>query len=604
MELYFFILYKIMLFNKTREDFLKFFEERGHKIVSSSSLIPDDPSVLLTTAGMQQFKKYYTGELNPQSDFGSNRTTTLQKCFRTSDIEEVGDETHLTFFEMMGNFSFGPVGSDDPKDFGSSGYFKRSAIVWAYEFITNTLEISPERIYVTVFEGDNQTSADKESYAIWRNKIGLSEDKIRSGKREDNFWGPTGVEGPCGPTTEIYVDGVEVWNLVFNEYYKNRDGSYTRVENPGIDTGMGFERLLVMLEGVKNVFETSAFSSIVSEIRKSAINCSEREIRILTDHIRSSAFLIADGIRPSNKEAGYVLRRLLRRIIVIKIKNDIHSDIFQIGFDQVEKFFGGHYSELNNKKEILFVWNEEFEKFQESIAKGMKEIIRYSNITGKEAFYIYESFGLPYELILELATPESIKNLNREDFENEYKKHQEISRAGIANKFGGHGLVLDTGELKAGNDEELSRVIKMHTATHLLQWSLRKNIDSNIKQMGSDINPQRLRFDFNFDRKLTLEEIKLVEFDVNRIIQEDLPVYFKEMPKEEASLVGALSFFRQKYPEVVRVYFIGSETSGGVVSAEFCGGPHIDHTLEIGSFKIIKEESVAKGIRRIRATIG
>ncbi len=602
------------LFNKTREDFLEFFKKRGHKIVPSSSLIPDDPSVLLTTAGMQQFKKYYTGELNPQSDFGSNRTTTLQKCFRTSDIEEVGDDTHLTFFEMMGNFSFGPVGSDDPTDFSLSGYFKRSAIVWAYEFITNTLEISPERIYVTVFEGDNQTPTDKESYAIWKNEIGLSEDKIKSGKREDNFWGPTGVEGPCGPTTEIYVDNVEVWNLVFNEYYKTRinadednadqRGKYVKVKNPGIDTGMGFERLLVMLEGVKNVFETSAFSSIISEIKKSAVKSSEREVRILADHIRSSAFLIADGIRPSNKEAGYVLRRLLRRIIAIKIKNDIHSDVFQIGFEQVKNFFGKYYPELNNEKEILSVWNDEFEKFQESIAKGMKEVTKYQKITGKEAFYIYESFGLPYELILELAVPESIKDLNREDFENEYKKHQEISRAGIANKFGGHGLVLDTGELKAGSNEELARVIKMHTATHLLQWSLRKNIDLNIKQMGSDINPQRLRFDFNFDRKLTPEEIKTVELDINRVIQKDLPVYFKEMPKEEALLVGALSFFRQKYPDIVKIYFIGSETNGGIVSTEFCGGPHVNHTLEIGSFKITKEESVAKGIRRIRATIG
>jgi alanyl-tRNA synthetase len=616
------------MFLELRKKFFEFWKERGHALVPSSSLVPDDPSVLLTTAGMQQFKRYYTGELNAQTDFGSSRTTSIQKCFRTSDIEEVGDDTHLTFFEMLGNFSFGPVKNDDPKDTrGNGGYFKKAAIVWAYEFLTNVLEITPERIHVTIFKGDKDSNIpkDSESYAIWYKEIGLAEDKIKEGGREDNFWGPTGAEGPCGPTTEIYVDNVEVWNIVFNEFYKtridtNKDSTlintdiginpsnqyksvFRRLENPGIDTGMGFERLLVMLEGVKNVFETGAFHPIISKIRELAPNLSERDTRLLADHIRSSSFLIADGIRPSNKEAGYILRRLMRRIIATSIKNDIHADIFAEVYGEVKELFGEIYLEVKNEKEILDVWNEEKNKFEGAIAKGIKEIEKYETISGSQAFYIYETFGLPFELTKELAPAPAVKGLSYQDYEVEFKKHQAISRAGAEKKFGGHGLVLDTGELKAGNEQELSRVLRMHTATHLLQWAMRKVLGDNIHQMGSDINPERLRFDFNFDRKLTPEEISEIEKLVNEGVVKDLPVYFKEMPKKEAEKVGALAFFKEKYPETVKVYFIGSDEGGGVISKEFCGGPHVDSTGIIGKVKIIKEESVGKGVRRIRATV-
>jgi alanyl-tRNA synthetase len=612
------------MFLELRKSFFKFWEERGHTPVKSSSLIPDDPSVLLTTAGMQQFKRYYTGELNAQSDFGSSRTVSIQKCFRTSDVEEVGDDTHLTFFEMLGNFSFGPVGSDDPKNVGDKdGYFKKSAIIWAYEYLTDILEIAPERIHVTVFKGDKEISKDKEAYAIWYKEIGLPEEKIKEGDRKDNFWGPTGAEGPCGPTTEIYVDNVEVWNIVFNEYYKERIDTdkdnvrintdigvnssnqhksvFRKLENPGIDTGMGFERLLVMLEGVKNVFETSAFLPIISKIRELAPQLNERDTRLLADHIRSCTFLIADGIRPSNKEAGYVLRRLLRRIIATAIKNDIHSDIFTEVYAPVKKLFGKIYPEIENEKEILGVWQDEKSKFEGAITKGLKEIQKYEKISGSDAFYIYESFGLPFELTKELAPQNAVRDLSHVDFEIEFKKHQEISRAGAEKKFGGHGLVLDTGELKAGNDEEMNRVIRMHTATHLLNWALRQTLGESIHQMGSDINPERFRFDFNFDRKLTPEELKTMELMVNQEVKNNLPVYFKEMPKEEATKIGALAFFKEKYPDKVKVYFIGDETHP--VSKEFCGGPHVSWTGEIGTIKILKEESVGKGVRRIRATV-
>jgi alanyl-tRNA synthetase len=590
-----------------REKVFSFFKEKGHAVVPSSSLVPGDPSVLLTTAGMQQFKKYYNGTLNAKSDFGSSRATSIQKCFRTSDFEEVGDNTHLTFFEMIGNFSFGPVGSDDPTDYGTDGYFKRSAIVWAYEFVTNVIGISPERMHVTVFEGDERTPRDAESYRIWREEIGMPEDKILFGKREDNFWGPTGTEGPCGPTTEIYVDGIEIWNVVFNEYYARTgsDGlmSYEKMANPGIDTGMGFERLLTVLEGKKSVFETSSLEPLGSKVRELAPQLDERDIRIFTDHIRSAVFLMADGIEPSNKEAGYVLRRLLRKMIALAFKNDVHGDLFREGYEVVHRQYGEVYPEVRNEEAIMGIWADETGKFQESIAKGMRELAHYETISGQDAFHIYETFGLPFELIKELAPAHAVAHLERKDFDEAFGKHKDVSRAGAEKKFGGHGLVLDTGELKAATEEEVKKVTRMHTATHLLQWALRTHVDPAIHQMGSDITPERFRFDFNFDRKLTDEEVAAVEKAVNEQVARNLPVYYKEMPKDEALKLGALSFFREKYPDIVKVYFIGSHERGEAVSMELCGGPHVEQTSEIGTFKILKQESVGKGVRRIRATV-
>jgi len=600
-----------MTSNEIRKKFLEFFEKRGHKVVRSSSLIPDDPSVLLTTAGMQQFKPYYVGKADPMRDFGSKNATSVQKCFRTSDIDEVGDKTHLTFFEMLGNFSFG-------------GYFKHEAIKYAYEFIVNVLQINPERIYVTVFSGDKETPKDRESHKIWHEEIGLQSHQIKEGGRADNFWGPTGNEGPCGPTTEIYVDGVEIWNVVFNEFYKEKDGTFRKLENPGIDTGMGLERLAIMLQGADNVFETDLFGPIVGEIKQASRDLDPKVIRILADHLRSSIFLIADGIRPSNKEAGYILRRLLRRVLAYSAKYDIHADLFPLVLERVAENFGEAYPEVKNKKEITAVYFEERDKFNKAIGEGLKafnilvsaagesdsfiaqlqkmiSMKKHGSISGKDAFSLYETYGFPKELMQEFCKEKGIV-FDETGFDEEYKKHQETSRAGAEKKFGGHGLVLDTGELKAGSKEDMEKVIRLHTATHLLQKALRNNLGDEIKQMGSDINPERGRFDFSFTRKLTEEEVKKVENEINDVINHDLPVYFKEMPIEEAKKTGALFFFKEKYPNNVKVYFIGPKGGSNEksYSIEFCGGPHVEHTLQIGSFKIQKQESVGAGTRRIK----
>src|SRR3989304_5925278 len=418
-----------------RLKFFEFFQKRGHKIVPSSSLFSDDPSVLLTTAGMQQFKKYYTDELDALEDFGSKRIISIQKCFRASDIEEVGDKTHLTFFEMLGNFSF--------KD-----YFKQPAILWAYEFIVDILKINSERVTVSDFKGDDKIPCDEESFKIWNSKIGIPKDKIILGEKKDNFWGPTGDEGPCGPSSEIYIDGVEIWNLVFNEYYKEKNGNFRRAKNSGIDTGMGLERLVSILQGVDDVFETDLLKPLFSKIKELAPKAEEKILRILTDHLRASIFLIVDGIRPSNKEAGYILRRLLRRILAYQIKYDIHADLFPQMIEIIKEKFGGVYSGINETKKILEVLENESQKFQEAISRGIKEMEKLSKINGKKAFYLYETFGLPFELIKELS-PIKTKDLKREDFDEEFEKHRDISRAGVQKKFGGHGLILNTGELKA-----------------------------------------------------------------------------------------------------------------------------------------------------------
>lgn len=614
----------MMTSKEIRNKFLKFFEKQGHTIVKSSSLLPDDPSVLLTTAGMQQFKPYYVGKADAMRDFGSKNATSVQKCFRTSDIDEVGDDCHLTFFEMLGNFSFG-------------GYLKKEAIHHAYEFVIEELGIERDRIYVTVFAGDETTPEDKESYKIWHEEIGMPKEQIRKSGRADNWWGPTGNEGPCGPTTEIYVAknpadakagvGIEIWNVVFNEFYKNKEGEFNKLEIPGVDTGMGFERLVIMMQGVNNIYETDLFIPIIKQIQEVSHDLDITALRILADHLRASAFLIADGIRPSNKEAGYVLRRLLRRIMAYSSKYDIHADLFPLVLERVIEILGEIYPEIKNKEEILKVYFEERDKFNKAIGEGLKifnSLILKANesdsfisqlqkmiglkkrgsISGKDAFSLYETYGFPKELMQEFCKEKKIV-FDETGFDEEYKKHQDTSRAGAEKKFGGHGLVLDTGELKAGSKEDMEKVIRLHTATHLLQKALRNNISEEIKQMGSDINPERGRFDFSFTRKLTEEEVKKVENEINDVISRDLPVFFKEMPIEEAKKTGALFFFKEKYPNIVRVYFVGPKGGSDEksYSIEFCGGPHVEHTLQVGNFKIQKQEAVGAGTRRIKFLI-
>jgi alanyl-tRNA synthetase len=578
-----------------REKFLNFFQNKNHTIVPSSSLIPTDPSVLLTTAGMQQFKPYYTGELDPIADFKSKNTTSIQKCFRTSDIDEVGDDTHLTFFEMLGNFSFG-------------GYFKKEAITYAYEFLVKELNLDID--CVTVFDpkkvssGDWRKSVpeDKESFEIWK-KLGIKESKIKK-EGIDNFWGPTGSEGPCGPTTEIYVknknnQSVEIWNIVFNEYFCDANKNLTKLKISGVDTGMGLERLLMILENVPTIFETDLFSPILNKIKE---DLPIKIKRIAADHLKASVFLISDGVRPSNKEAGYILRRILRRFIVYEYIYKLNNEILNNIVLEVIKIYSQIYPELNaNQNIILDEILKEKEKFYRTLSRGLKELGKIEQINSFKAFYLYETFGLPYEIIKELGKEKAL-DLNYDDFQKEFEKHKEISRQGQEKKFGGHGLILDTGELKAGSKEEIQKVIRLHTATHLLQQALREILGNEVRQAGSDINPERTRFDFIFNRKLTDEELKKVESLVNEKIKENLPVDFVLMPKEEAEKIGALSFFREKYPQVVKVYYVGYSLKDAW-SKEFCGGPHVSKTSEIGKFIIQKQEGVGANIRRIRATV-
>ena len=559
-----------MTSSELREKFLKFFEERGHKIVPSSSLLPEDTSVLLTTAGMQQFKSYY---LEEESPYGQNIVSS-QKCFRTSDIEEVGDEKHLTFFEMLGNFSFG-------------GYFKKEAIEIAKEFLDS---IKIEIDYVTVFAGDENTPKDEKSAEVWRG-LGFTEEKgnLRFCNKEENFWGPTGQEGPCGPTTEIYVKGIEIWNIVFNEYYC-KDNKLKKLKKPGIDTGMGLERLAIISQDKETIFETDLFLSIIEKIEDLSSNKYEdhkREFRIIADHIRGSVFLIADGVRPDNVEQGYILRRLLRRAIRLARVLELPSNFLILLGKIVISEYKGAYPEMNH--DILAVMKEEREKFELTLENGLREFEKLEIIDGKEAFKLYASYGFPLELTKELALEKGIE-INEDDFDSEFKKHQEISRTAAAGKF--KGGLADTKE----------ETIKLHTAHHLLLAALQKVLGTHVKQKGSNINSDRLRIDFVHPQKMTKEEIEAVEKIVNDKIEEGLKVIKREMSKEEAEKIGAEMEFGGKYDDTVSVYFIEDE-KGNVFSKEFCGGPHVNNTSELGSFKIKKEQSSSAGVRRIKAIL-
>lgn len=581
-----------------RRAFLKFFEGHDHTVVPSSSLVPSDPSVLLTTAGMQQFKPYYTGEADPVKDFSRLNTASIQKSFRTSDIDEVGDETHDTFFEMLGNFSFG-------------GYFKKETITYAHEFISKTMGLPIS--FVTVFEGkaDLGVPKDEESTAIWKSLDSNLE--VREQGMEDVFWGPTGASGPCGPTTEIYVKNaagqdVEIWNCVFNQYYYpgSREDLLSggtgkkleALETPGVDTGMGLERLAMVSQNAKNIFETDLFSPLLQLLPP---DLHVRKQRIIADHARGTAFLLADGVRPSNKGAGYILRRLLRRVMSYEKIHKIPSHVIDAVIHEIIHSYGEFYPELMRESiAIREAVAEERDKFGKTLERGIRELEKLEAISNDEAFRLYESYGLPFEIIRELAGAKG-GALTHEGFEEAFKKHQEISRAGVEKKFGGHGLILDTGELKAGTEEELKIVTRLHTATHLLHAALRKVLGEEVEQRGSDITAERTRFDFSFPRKLTGDEIQKVEDLVNYAIRKDFPMTIEEMDLADAKTSGALFFFKGHYPERVKVYTVGNTEE--TFSKELCGGPHVTHTGEIGSFKIAKEEASSAGIRRIRGVI-
>ena len=588
-----------MTANELRTMYVNFFKERGHKEIASASLLPEnDPTVLFTTAGMHPLVPYLLGEKHP----GGNRLTGIQKCIRTDDIDEVGDDTHLTFFEMMGNWSLGD-------------YFKKEAISMSYEFLTNHLHIPVSKLAVTVFAGDALAPADIEAEQIWQS-LGLSEEQIYHYGREDNWWGPAGQTGPCGPDTEIFYDlgkpkcgpdcgpsckcgkYVEIWNNVFMQFNKEADGSYSELTQKNIDTGMGLERILTIFNGKTNVYDTELFVPVMTKLEEilavSGKNFPKREKRIICEHIRAATFLLGDPkrITPSNTEQGYILRRFIRRIIRLFKKADIHENylcmLSEIIIDQYQET----YPELGeNRSFILEQLDEEYHLFSKTLDEGLKKANRYLDqigqnevLSGELAFKLYDTYRFPIEFTAELAKERGYL-VDMDGFYHKFKEHQEKSRQGAAGKFAG-GL--------ADHSEQTAR---LHTATHLLNGALRKVLGDTIYQRGSNITSERLRFDFSFDRKVTREELDQVAAIVNEAIEKQIEVIMEELPLKDAYESGAIGVFSGKYADIVKVYTIPG------YSKEICGGPHAKNTGELVSFKILKEEASCAGVRRIKAVI-
>ena len=578
-----------------REEYINFFIGKGHKQIPSAPVVPEnDPSVLFNTAGMQPLIPYLMGQAHP---YGT-RLVDYQKCVRTNDLDEVGDTTHHTFFEMLGNWSLGD-------------YFKKESITWSYEFLTTVLKIPNERLAVTVFGGNNLLERDQEAKDLWF-KMGIKEGHIAE-TVEDNFWA-AGETGPCGTDTEIFYfrsdddipevfdpeddRWVEIWNNVFMQYNRTSDGKMAELPKRNIDTGMGYERIVSVMEGVNDNYQSSIWQDVMAKI-ESLTDISYKEnpssMRIIADHIRTAVFISADnsGIKPSNTDQGYILRRLIRRAIrhAKKLNIDVNSDwdveIASIIINKYKKY----YDELSKNEKIVYeVLTAEKNKFNRTLEKGLKEFDKIiSNVTdgilNKDlAFKLYDTYGFPIELTIELAKEKNI-NVDVEGFKNKFKEHQEKSRMGAEQKF--KGGLSGQGEIET----------KYHTATHLLNAALKIIVSPDCHQKGSNITPDRMRFDFSCDHKLTDEEKKQTEELVNKWIQEGLDVIVQEMPKEEAIKSGAECMFIEKYPDIVTVYSIGD------VSKELCGEPHVKNTKEIRKFKIIKEEASSAGVRRIKAVI-
>lgn len=581
-----------------RNAYLKFFADRGHAIIPSASLIPDnDPTVLFTTAGMHPLVPYLLGAKHP----AGTRLTDVQKCVRTGDIDSVGDATHCTFFEMLGNWSLGD-------------YFKKESITWSFEFLTKVLGIPVEKIAVSVFAGDEDCARDEFAAETWIN-LGIKKENVYYLPKKNNWWGPAGQTGPCGPDTEIFIildkekcspdcspacdcgKFVEIWNNVFMEFDKKADGSYAPLKQKNVDTGMGLERTVAMLNGFESVYDTDVFKPVIDMLKERSGKDGEeniRAMRIIADHIRTSTFMLGDekGITPSNVDQGYILRRLIRRAVrfarVLEIDNSVLIDIS----NKYIEIYGEHYKELvENSAKIIDELQKEIERFNKTLVTGLKEFekllgyIQNNRISGKAAFRLYDTFGFPIEMTVELARDHGV-TVDEEGFEKAFKEHQEKSHAGAEQKFKG-GL--------ADNSEATSR---LHTATHLLNAALKKVLnDPSIQQKGSNITAERLRFDFNFPRPLTAEELAAVEKEVNDAIAEKIDVICEEMPLDMAREKGAVGVFGDRYDALVKVYTIGNR------SMEICGGPHAKNTAELGRFKITKEQSSSSGVRRIKAVL-
>ncbi len=574
-----------------RDKYLNFFKNHGHAVIPSAPLIPEnDPSVLFTTAGMQPLVPYLLGQKHPEG----TRLTGYQKCLRTNDIDEVGDNRHLTFFEMLGNWSLGD-------------YFKEESIAMSFKFLTKELGIPKDKLSVTVFKGDEDCPRDEVAANAWKN-TGISEDHIYYYGKDDNWW-IAGEEGPCGPDTEMFFDTgkpacskncqpscdcgkyVEIWNNVFMEYFKDKNG-YTKLKQKNVDTGLGLERMAMLLQGKETPFDTELFEPVMKKLEElQKINIIESR-RIVAEHLRSSMMIISDGGRPSNLDRGYVLRRLIRRLIRHMNKLQIELNQLSTLIDINVETLSEMYPELIKNKEIIkSVIIEEKDKFVKTLAKGEREFQKEINklngnkiISGQVVFKLYDTYGFPPEVTKELAI-ENGYEVDLKEFEELFKKHQEKSRVGSEVKF------------KGGLAEQNEVTIKYHTATHLLNAALKQVIGKDAHQRGSNITVDRMRFDFNCDHKLTTEEKQQLEDLVNEWIKQKLPVTKEEMNKEDAIKSGAECMFIEKYPDIVTVYTIGD------VSKELCGGPHVKNTGELGKFKIKKEESSSSGVRRIKAIL-
>lgn len=579
-----------------RDLYINYFVSKGHKQIPSSPVVPEnDSSVLFNTAGMQPLIPYLMGEPHP---YGT-RLCDYQKCVRTNDLDEVGDKTHHTFFEMLGNWSLGD-------------YFKKESITYSFEFLTKVLNLPVEKLAVTVFEGDKDIPRDNVSAEIWKN-LGISEDKIAFLGKDDNFW-IAGETGPCGGDTEIFYfrsndkvpdkydpndsRWVEIWNNVFMEFYKDENGKVTELPKKNVDTGMGLERITAVVEGVDDNYRTSIWKNIIAtieEISNKKYANNEVSMRIIADHIRTAVFISSDpaSIKPSNTDQGYILRRLIRRTIrhAKKLEIDLNSNWEEKIANVIIEEYKNYYPEvINNKDVVLEVLKTEKVKFGRTLEKGLKEFEKMtSNLSEKKlnkdlAFKLYDTYGFPIELTKELADELNIE-VDVDGFKEKFKAHQELSRKGMGTKF--KGGLASTSDIN----------IKYHTATHLLNSALKQVLGSHVHQKGSNITEERMRFDFSHDSKMTPEQIKQTEDLVNKYIEMGLTVTRKEMSKEEAIKSGAECMFIDKYPDIVTVYFIGD------VSKELCGGPHVNNTNELGHFKITKEEASSAGVRRIKAIL-
>jgi alanyl-tRNA synthetase len=582
---------------KLKSLFIEFFKEKKHCVIPNASLVPEgDPTVLFTPAGMHPLIPYLLGQPHPLG----KRLVNVQKCVRTDDIEEVGDASHLTFFEMLGNWSLGD-------------YFKRESIEWSLEFLSDSrwLHLDKQRLYITVFSGDKDAPRDVETVKIWL-QLGIPKERIFFLGKKDNWWGPSGTSGPCGPDTEIFYDTgkapctekcqpgcscgkyLEIWNNVFMEYNKTIDGQYEVLEQKNVDTGMGVERTIAALQGKQNVYEIEILKSLIEMMIKISptVQPNLRSLRIIIDHIRTATFILGDHtpVVPSNVDQGYVLRRLIRRAIrhgnILKIESEFLSRLATIVIDMYKE----EYPLLLKKQSfVLDELRKEEQRFKNTLEIGLRKFEKIVSdkgaMNGKNAFLLFQSFGFPLEMTRELCQEQGIP-IDEEGYKREFEHHQVLSRTGAATRF------------KGGLSDASEKTMKLHTATHLLNEALRQVLDKqDIVQKGSNITPKRLRFDFNFDRKLTQDELKRIETLVNLQINRSLPIKKEEMTIEDAQKKGAQAMFEQRYGEMVWVYFMGD------FSIEICGGPHVKNTKELGKFKILKEKSIAAGIRRIRAIL-